>query len=208
MASLSAAAPMVMTPAVERMSLDSVRMRASTGKAVMDMATPTCVCVCGGGWVRSGRGLLCVRSGGWWNGMGGWRDGSGVCCSSIGGWGCMYGHEGKTRGRTTMTHEDEEGAVVRVLVAGLRDEQLVEEQRRDQGAEAEGERDPDDGDGDGLAPVPLEDLGVQLHADEEEVEHQPVWRGGVYEILLLHTPDSSKQQPPRPPPPTTPCIYV
>lgn len=58
MASLSAAAPMVMTPAVERMSLDSVRMRASTGKAVMDMATPTCVCVCGGGLGEIGSGFV------------------------------------------------------------------------------------------------------------------------------------------------------
>lgn len=72
-----------------------------------------------------------------------------------------------------------------VLVAGLDDEELVEEQRRDERAQAEGEGDADGGDGDGLAPVPLQHLRVQLHPDEEEVEHQPVlgcWGGGGWGV--------------------------
>jgi hypothetical protein len=59
---------MVMTPAVERMSLDSVRIRASTGKAVMDMATPTCVV----GWLLLGWDVcvcVCVC---WGGGVGCW----------------------------------------------------------------------------------------------------------------------------------------
>ena len=67
---------------------------------------------------------------------------------------------------------------MRVLVAGLDDEELVEEERGDEAAEAEGEGDADGGDGDGGAAVALQHLRVQLHADEEEVENE-AFLGGV-----------------------------
>lgn len=83
------------------------------------------------------------------------------------------GGQTRIRRHTTATHKDEKGAVVRVLVSRLHDQELVEEQGGDEAAQAEGEGDAHGGDGDGLAPVPLQDLRVELHAHQEEVQHQP-----------------------------------
>jgi hypothetical protein len=74
----------------------------------------------------------------------------------------------------TNTHKDEEGSVVCVLITRLGEEELVEQEGGDEAAQPKGKRDAHGGDHDGFFTIPLEDFGVKLHADEEEVEDEAV----------------------------------